>query len=59
MHTCFGTCHPAPDNPANGNSPPDNEDIVSDSMKVEMNESSLRMQHQFNTVTAAALGVDL
>ena len=49
MHTCFGTCHPSPDNLANGNSPPDNEDIVLDSMKVEMNESSLRMQHQIQT----------
>ena len=28
VHTCCATCHPAPDNLANENSLPDNEDIA-------------------------------
>ena len=60
VYTCFETCHPAPDNLANEDSLPDNENIAMASMKSRDERVTTKDKApNSNTVTAAALGVDL
>ena len=57
MYTCFDTCHPAPDNLANEDSLPDNEDIALSSMKSRGERVTTKdATPNSNTVSAAALG---
>ena len=61
VHTCCDTCHPAPDNLANDDSLPDNEDIASACTMKSRDErvTTKDVAPNSNTVAAAALGVDL
>ena len=60
VYTCFDTCHPAPDNLANEDSLPDNENIAMASMKSRDERVTTKdAAPNSNTVAAAALGVDL
>ena len=60
VYTCFETCHPAPDNLANEDSLPDNENIAMASMKSRDERVTTKdAAPNSNTVAAAALGVDL
>ena len=57
VYTCFETCHPAPDNLANEDSLPDNEDIALSSMKSRGERVTTKdATPNSNTVSAAALG---
>ena len=60
VHTCYDTCHPAPDNFANEDSLPSNEDIALASIK--RRDELVTTKHatpNSNRVAAATLGVDL
>ena len=60
VYTCFETCHPAPDNLANEDSLPDNENIAMASMKSRDERVTTKdAAPNSNTVAAAALRVDL
>ena len=60
VYTCFETCHPAPDNLANEDSLPDNENIAIPSMKTRDERVTTKdAAPNSSTVAAAALGVDL
>ena len=60
VYTCFDTCHPAPDNLANKDSLPDNEDIALASMKSRDGRVTTKdAAPSSNTVAPAALGVNL
>ena len=57
VYTCFETCHPAPDNLANEDSLPDNEDIALSSMKSRGEQVTTKdAAPNSNTVAATALG---
>ena len=57
VYTCFDTCHPVPDNLANKDSLPDNEDIALASMKSRDKRVTTKdAAPSSNTVAAAALG---
>ena len=56
VYTCFETCHPAPDNLANEDSLPDNENIAMASMKSRDERVTTKdAAPNSNTVAAAAL----
>ena len=56
VHTCCDTCHPAPDNFANEESLPDNEDSALASMKSRDKRVATKdATPNSNTVAAAAL----
>ena len=60
VYTRCDTCHPAPDNLANEDSLPDNENIALDSIKSRDERVTTKdVAPNSNTVAAAALGVDL
>ena len=57
VYTCFETCHPAPDNLANEDSLPDNEDIALASMKSRGERVTTKdAAPNSNTLAVAALG---
>ena len=57
VYTCFETCHPAPDNLANEDSLPDNENIAMASMKSRDERVTTKdAAPNSNTVAAAGLG---
>ena len=58
MYTCFETCRPAPDNLANEDSLPDNENIAMASMKSRGERVTTKdAAPNSNTIAAAALGI--
>ena len=60
VYTHCDTCHPAPDNLANEDSLPDNENIALASIKSRDERVTTKdAAPNSNTVAAAALGIDL